>query len=101
MLFEQMVLFVLGIVFLLLGFCFMGWGITQKRIKAGSSPGDFEGVAKILEELGKLVDIIAKHVPNAAVGLGLLMMIVGLFLILFVFIIPVIPALAAANATGS
>jgi len=99
MLLEQMILLVFGIVLIILGFCFMAWGVTHNKQKNKGVTDGVDSLTKLLEALGKLVDIIAKHVPNAVVGLGLLMMVIGLFLIIFAFYIPVIPNLAGVNTT--
>jgi O-antigen ligase len=101
MLLEQIALLILGIVLMIAGFCFMAWGVTQTKDTSKARLADLSDMDKILKAFGDLVDTIAKHVPNAATGLGLLMMIVGLFLIVFTFIIPVIPNLLVGNTTAT
>ena len=81
------ILFALGVVFLIDGAGLMIYGAVQKRAAAGVSLD--VGIDKILREISRLFDTLARFVgPNRATRVGLLLIIVGLILIFLPVYLP-------------
>ncbi len=77
---QQTVLFVIGCISLLLGIGLMIWASIQKKTAAGLSPKDISG---LLKAIAGLMDAIGRLMPNQAARVGFLLVLLGLFLIVW------------------
>jgi uncharacterized membrane protein len=77
---QQVVLFVIGCISLVLGIGLMVWATVQKKAAAGVSLKD---VSELLKQIANLMDAIARLIPNQAARVGFVLILVGVFLIFY------------------
>lgn len=82
---EQVMLFVLGCISLVIGICLIAWGAVQKRIRASARP---QAISGVLRALAQVVDAFAKYFPDTAARYGWILVVVGLVLIFLPFYLP-------------
>jgi hypothetical protein len=82
---EQIILFALGCIFLVIGGSLIAWSAVQNRTQAGAEGPD---VSAILKAAAKLVDAFAKYFPTTAGKYGWALVVVGLVLIFLPFYLP-------------
>ncbi len=82
---EQVILFVLGCIILVVGICLIAWSAVQSRIRAG---GKVEAWSGLLRNLARVVDAIARYFPDRAARYGWTLVMVGLVLIFVPFYLP-------------
>lgn len=82
---EQITLFVLGCVCLVLGVSLIAWSAVQSSTRAGAKLAD---VSTILRAAVKLIDAFARYFPTTAGKYGWALIVVGLVLIFLPFYLP-------------
>jgi len=126
MLLEQWIILALGIIIFAIGIVFMIAGILFKNslieiqtalaliiyplnqiirslrelpIRGLGVTELIEALAKFIDVLSKFINKIAKYIPNALLGLGLFMVVIGALFIFLAFYLPIIPNISNANTT--